>query len=318
VGIVATITSINCCLDDANIMVSYRLEDLLAGFGAGFVGTLLGYPLDSLKSRMQTSPLSLRQSFLHIYQSDGILGFYRGVSSPLLALTILNTINFSSYSYFHRTLQGVLDDQDYRYLSITAAAMAVGPIASSISTPFELIKLQLQLNRSSMKGSPHSASKATAVREIYAGSMDAVLKITRRHGFRALYLGHGINTSREIVFLGTYFTSYEFIKASLPHESLSSSRLSIPLAGGFAGAVGWFISFPLDCVKSIMQSQNLSHPDLRSVAVFRQLMQSKGFAGLYSGVLPSILRAFVVSSSRFSVYEAILWLMQSSTRSGGS
>ncbi len=31
------------------------------------------------------------------------------------------------------------------------------------------------------------------------------------------------------------------------------SKVSIPVAGGFSGAIGWFISFPLDCIKSNIQ-----------------------------------------------------------------
>jgi len=44
--------------------------------------------------------------------------------------------------------------------------------------------------------------------------------------------------------------------------------------------------------------------------VVRSLLASKGLAGLYSGVLPSITRAFIVSASRFSVYEGVLSFMR--------
>ncbi len=42
----------------------------------------------------------------------------------------------------------------------------------------------------------------------------------------------------------------------------------------------------------------------------KTLLATKGVEGLYSGVLPSITRAFLVSASRFSVYEGALALMR--------
>jgi len=44
--------------------------------------------------------------------------------------------------------------------------------------------------------------------------------------------------------------------------------------------------------------------------VAKTLLQTKGITGLYSGIVPSILRAFVVSSSRFSAYEGVLNLLR--------
>jgi len=42
---------------------------------------------------------------------------------------------------------------------------------------------------------------------------------------------------------------------------------------------------------------------LKSMDVLKDLLKTKGWRGLYSGVSPSIMRAFVVSGSRFSAYE---------------
>ena len=40
-----------------------------------------------------------------------------------------------------------------------------------------------------------------------------------------------------------------------------------------------------------------------------EILKSRGIRGLYSGVVPSIMRAFIVSSSRFSAYEATLYFL---------
>lgn len=44
-------------------------------------------------------------------------------------------------------------------------------------------------------------------------------------------------------------------------------------------------------------------------AVARHLVAARGWRGLYAGLAPSLARAFVVSSSRFSAYEAARWAL---------
>ena len=86
------------------------------------------------------------------------------------------------------------------------------------------------------------------------------------------------------------------------------------LAGGVSGAIGWFISFPLDCIKANIQGRSMEAsvrgPKLNFIDVGSSLLRSKGIAGLYAGIIPSILRAFVVSSSRFSAYEGALHALE--------
>lgn len=113
-------------------------KESIAGANAGLIGTILGFPFDTIKTRMQTTNLSMFLCIEKIYSDYGFVGFYRGVGSPLVALTILNTVNFSSYSYFSKLLQVDSKKLDMR---VSIAAACVGPIASMISTPFELLKV---------------------------------------------------------------------------------------------------------------------------------------------------------------------------------
>jgi Mitochondrial carrier protein len=116
------------------------------------------------------------------------------------------------------------------------------------------------------------------------------------------------------------------------------------------GAVAWTISFPLDLVRAHIQGQDImmmmtqqqqnnnnnsnsyqqnqpqqhstnnnsriiirQQPKVNnnsSVTIMIQLVKQKGIMGLYSGVIPSILRAFLVSGSRFSAYEGTLYLLR--------
>ncbi|KAL7457987.1 hypothetical protein ACHAWC_011257, partial [Mediolabrus comicus] len=136
------------------------------------------------------------------------------------------------------------------------------------------------------------------------------------HGPTILYTGHVINTIREAAFVGAYFFCYEGFKCEFKKDSDNSwsSSLSVPLAGGLAGATSWFLTFPMDCVRAGVQGQLIptssSGPIQHQGAIetCTHLLRTKGLTALYAGVAPSIARAFLVSGSRFSAYEGSLYL----------
>ena len=66
-----------------------------------------------------------------------------------------------------------------------------------------------------------------------------------------------------------------------------------------SGALGWFSSYPLDCIKSNIMVNGRGG----IIEVGRKIFAQKGVTGLYSGLGPSITRSFLVSGSRFSAYE---------------
>lgn len=141
----------------------------------------------------------------------------------------------------------------------------------------------------------------------YRGSLHAAKSILKNFGIGSLYIGHSVNTLREMVFLSVYFTTYEHLKAAICLLSQQESKICIPIAGGISGSLGWFVSFPLDCIKANVQSRTIGESmKISSLQTGINLFKSRGIFGLYKGVMPSILRAFVVSSSRFSVYEAVM------------
>jgi len=167
----------------------------------------------------------------------------------------------------------------------------------------------------------------------FQGSLDCIKKLTATHGIRIIYTGHVVNTIREGVFISTYFFTYEGLREALfiVHSSINKAttattgspaehktpgeqhhQWAIPICGGLAGAISWFVSFPLDCIRAGVQGQSFSSGQAHKGAleVMHNLLKTKGIRGLYSGVSPSIVRAFLVSGSRFSAYETALWLLR--------
>jgi solute carrier family 25 carnitine/acylcarnitine transporter 20/29 len=321
------------------------MKETVAGAAAGLVGTIIGFPFDTIKTHMQITQCRILKTIRIIAKEEGLIGFYRGIAAPLLSLTILNTMNFTIYSKSCHLL-GLDPENSHKLQEIQEgrcktkiewqyglAGSVVGPFAGLLSTPFEMIKIRMQLGKklasSSSSSSSSSASFSVSVKQYNTFTMAA--SIVRQNGFIGLYQGHVVNTVREVVFLSSYFFIYENCKFSLlsclsSYASLSSpssssrssstaALISIPLSGGIAGAVGWFLSFPLDNIKSNIQTMNLDRAHLfhrkSAFEIGKHILRSRGLLALYSGVVPSVTRAFIVSSTRFSVYEYVLRLFDS-------
>lgn len=300
--------------------VNLKLE-AMGGLAAGVIGTVIGYPLDLIKTRMQTSTKSsmsnnMFQIGMNIVRKEGFSSLYKGVTPPLISLSLLNTVSFTSYNFFRYHLDAKRG-WDYRN---AIAGMMVGPLISSpISTVEHFVKTQMQMDNVKEKR--------------YRSSWHCLITLIRERGLGVVYTGFAVNSVREGVFLSTYFYTYEgcrvFLHSKLGSENpkrrtsrrTRSCSWAIPIAGGISGAFAWFVSFPLDCIKARLQSQTLPRIQTKSrneppqvikkfgsLDALKILLKTKGWTGFYSGITPSIMRAFIVSSTRFSAYEFVVWI----------
>lgn len=114
------------------------------GLSAGVIGTVIGFPLDTIKTRMMlsggsTASHSIFSMGRSIVGSEGVLGLYRGLVPPLLSLSALNTINFTSYSYFRQEVFHASNGWDFRN---ALSGLAIGPVSSLISTVENVVKVE--------------------------------------------------------------------------------------------------------------------------------------------------------------------------------
>jgi solute carrier family 25 carnitine/acylcarnitine transporter 20/29 len=290
--------------------------------------------VSSATKKLSTIPL-----LLHILRTEGISSLYKGVGPPLISLSIVNTLSFTSYSYFR---QNHFHGKDGWDINNGFSGMIGAPIFGIVTTPENFVKTQMQIDNvqsrqreKTSKSKSQSDTQNSGKRQIqmqqrstgrFNSSLHCAHSLVSSHGLPVLYTGHAINTVREAFFVGAYFFFYEGYKGEFYRliqrlENITSFRsddsqcdsvatsLAIPLAGGCAGATAWAFTFPLDCVRAGVQSK--VH-NLGALDTLKNLLKTKGISGLYSGVGPSIARAFLVSGTRFSAYEGALWLCRRS------
>ncbi|KIK91385.1 hypothetical protein PAXRUDRAFT_149611 [Paxillus rubicundulus Ve08.2h10] len=294
----------------------------------GVVGLLVAHPFDTVKVRFQNPAIyskykSTFNAFSTIVREERFHGLYKGVVAPLATCALINGLVFASYKFFMRAQ---LDDPASvpTLMQVGLAGTGCGIVASLVATPTELIKIRQQ---NVLVNDPSHASAAKVAMAIF-----------RQHGVRGLYRGLTATALRDTGY-GTYFLAYEatcrYFKppssrlVDADHSSLLSEidaeAYSMPwsvlfLAGGLAGIAGWVATFPMDLVKTRMQSSDpsMTQPSTAKLPKdpFRTILstvihshRTEGSSVFFRGLTPTLIRSVPVNIATFSVYESIVHML---------
>jgi len=308
--------------------------DFWAGYIIGAAGILIGNPLDLIKVRLQASQFTpslstppsgstTTTSYTATFTSASSL--IRGATAPILGYGALNALLFVTYNRTSSLLnpRNPLGTTAPPPLWTTWIAGAVGGLATWIvSTPTELVKCRAQI----------STSAATA------SSWGITREILRREGIRGLYFGGVVTALRDSVGYGFYFWSYEITTRMMEkkmRERIPDGKgdgvgeaAKVLLCGGIAGVVTWASIFPLDVIKTRVQTQQYQQAALTTAAevapllatqeqpasrklgaieIARNAYRTEGAGVFFRGLGVCSLRAFIVNAAQWAVYE---WIMK--------
>jgi len=270
------------------------MTEFLSGLLGGCAGVLVGHPFDTVKVKLQTqdyrNPLykGTLDCFKQTINHDGVKGLYRGMASPLVGVGGINAVIFGVQKYTNRLFTNQ-DALSSHFMSGTIA----GVTQSFICSPVELTKTRLQVQAD--QGGPAR----------YKGSLDCLKQICRTDGIRGVFRGQLCTIYREAPAFGAYFVSFEMYSRILSgvRTSDQASSLAIFLAGGFAGMTSWAISYPVDVIKSRIQSDGAFGPARYSgiMDCARQSVKEEGLGVFARGLNSALIRAFPTNAATFFV-----------------
>jgi len=262
--------------------VSYAVNGILHQYKAvacaivaSGISTFAGYPLDSLKSRLQTikHPISVPSLALLVYREEGFRGFYRGLWIPLVTITFVRAASFTIYSGTKETLRDARILNQDTFLDTSLLGGLGGALAGSLisfgSAPFELVKVRRQLE--------YSIAAAKGFRIARPPStLEAVRDIMRTRGLFGLYTGFKLHFVRDTSGTALYFMEYDGMRhmlGRLPSGEQGPTPPWLPIhpslvpfvCGSLSGVTSWALIYPMDVVKTKVQQRALAGERYRGV-----------------------------------------------------
>ena len=89
-------------------MADDSFNSFIAGSVGGILGTIVGYPFDTIKVRIQTMQRTNNKNNIincikKTFRNENIGGFYKGLLSPLLTVSLVNATVFYSFDITKKT-----------------------------------------------------------------------------------------------------------------------------------------------------------------------------------------------------------------------
>ncbi|KAM5274085.1 solute carrier family 25 member 47 [Ctenodactylus gundi] len=301
--------------------------DFVAGAIGGVCGVAVGYPLDTLKVKIQTEPkyTGLWHCIRDTYSQDRVRGFYRGLSLPVCTVTLVSSVSFGTYrhclAHICRFRYGNADAKPSK-ADVTLSGCASGLVRVFLTAPTEVAKVRLQTQTQMQTQTQRrpSASWPSAVPLMgpappmpgpkYSGPLHCLVTVAREEGLRGLYAGSSALLLRESHSFATYFLAYATLCEWLtPSGHSHPDVLGVLLAGGCAGVLAWAVATPMDVIKSRMQMDGQGQRRYRGLLhCVVASVREEGLRVLFRGLALNCCRAFPVNMVVFVAYEAVLRL----------
>ncbi|KAG0744917.1 hypothetical protein G6F57_003168 [Rhizopus arrhizus] len=253
----------------------------LAGAIAGVSEILVMYPLDVVKTRAQLntgSSSGIVHTITTMIKTEGPASLYRGILPPIMVEAPKRATKFAAneqYTTLYKKLFGF--EKVTQSLSVLTGVSA-GLTEAVIIVPFELVKVRMQ-------------DKANLGK--YNGTTDTIRKILASEGILALFNGLEATMWRHAVWNGAYFGLIFKVKDMMPKsKDPNQQRLTNFAAGTIGGIVATACNTPFDVVKTRVQSYNGVGPRKYNWTLpgIMTVAKEEGFASLYRGFLPKVLR----------------------------
>ncbi|KAJ1557395.1 Mitochondrial carrier protein ymc2, partial [Nowakowskiella sp. JEL0078] len=281
-------------------------KELIAGSFGGIVQVLTGQPFDTIKVRLQTQP---RENPLYsgivdcaskTYKAEGLNGFYKGTLTPLIGVGACVSVQFGALESAKRYFADLNKSSILSINQLYMAGAASGIANSVLSCPIEHVRTRLQV-------------QAGSSTKLYSGPVDFAKKVVKEYGVRALFKGQMITLARETNGYGFYFLAYEWLMQEAMKRN-GCARKDIPLyiqclSGAMAGYSMWFSIYPIDVVKSKIQTDSFDPKKAKyssTLNCFKLTFKVEGLAGFYRGFWACMIRAAPVNAATFVAYEAAM------------
>ncbi|XP_030625994.1 solute carrier family 25 member 33 [Chanos chanos] len=303
------------------------LLHLFAGGCGGTVGAIMTCPLEVLKTRLQSSGLTLRpvlqvqlgtlhgtsvirpgpvspslwQVLRSILEKEGPRSLFRGLGPNLVGVAPSRAIYFAAYSKSKETFNGVFVPNS-GIVHMSSAGFAAF-VTNSLMNPIWMVKTRMQLEK-----------KARGEKKMNA--LQCARYVYKTEGIRGFYRGltasyAGISETM-ICFL-IYETLKKHLEASrftsptTDTEKGASDFLGLMMAAAFAKGCASCIAYPHEVIRTRLREEGSKYKYFFQTA--RLVAIEEGYAAFYRGLIPQLIRQIPNTAIVLCTYELIVHLL---------
>lgn len=259
-------------------MTETFLVPILAGGTAGLVVDITLFPLDTIKTRIQSS-----QGFLKV---GGFRGVYSGIGSAATGSAPAAATFFCTYEITKDLAGTWLPNMSTPHVHMVAASF--GELVSNVvRVPFEVVKQRAQTysNMSSLQTFKFSL---------------------QQEGYKGLYRGYWNTVFREVPFSFIQYPLWEFLKMKWSSHQLHPVHAwQSSICGAIAGGIAAALTTPLDVAKTRVMLANKDSPTTK-VNPFRVLFMigsQEGVSSLFLGVVPRVMWISIGGAIFLGIYD---------------
>jgi len=259
------------------------LHALVSGSAAGTMVDITLFPLDTIKTRLQTS--------LGFRAAGGFRGIFRGVSAAAAGSAPTGGLFFSTYEtmkpLIHRNVYGTSSKSGTGPISHMLAAACAEVTACLARVPTEIVKQRMQVGM-------HNSIKS-CVKDIIATD-----------GPRGIFRGYTTTVCREIPFSFIQFPVWEKLKQMVrDRHGGDCSPFQGAACGALSGGFSASITTPFDLAKTriMLVSDKAGVEYYGTISTLLKIRAEEGVWRLFSGVVPRTAWMTIGGFVFFGAYE---------------
>ncbi|KAJ3361006.1 hypothetical protein GGF31_002466 [Allomyces arbusculus] len=271
------------------------LVKLACGAFAGITGTLIIYPIDMVKTRLQNQSTNqyrgMVDCFRTLVRTEGARGLYRGLAANLVGITPEKAIKLAVNDTVRARLAarlGVHEDKLPVAYGMLAGATA-GMCQVVATCPMESAKINMQL---------------AATRAVAGQPPKSLAQVVSELGVRGLYRGTAATLMRDVPFSIMFFPLHAWLKSQFAAPDGTVAFGSVFGSGLAAGWIAAGAVTPMDVIKTRLQAKAANAPAMSIRECFTTIVRNEGAGALFKGWLPRCMIVSPLFGITLLVYEA--------------
>jgi len=298
----------------------------VAGACAGCTAKTIVAPIERVKLLIQlrgsiekihkNKNASARRVALDVYQTQGLLAFWRGNTPNVIRQGGTAALNFMLMDSYKRAITPILSytlsfpsnrSESQRIRSRTRLSSFLsggfaGGTTTTVLYPIEFLRTRLAMDM----------GNSIETRKYPNGMRDVFFAIYKLDGLRGLYQGYGIAVVGVILYRGLHLGGYDAVKNEMLYRKqmkLGKDEMknqfdqeTLTMSERFAAAqivsiVAGTMCYPIDSVRRRLMMQaglpsNVERKYNGSMDCFRKVAKQEGMRGFYLGIGPNVIRSF--------------------------